>query len=98
MGMPEGEAWTDELVRAAIDRCAEARERVLRTLARRLPAMVAVRLSPSPAQEHVVEDLAQQALIGVADALPGMHEPTAAALGAMASIIVSRRVADFLRT
>ena len=98
MTVPDGDLLTDDQVRAAVNGSAEAREGVLRTLARRIPAMVSVRLNPSAAQHHVVEDLAQEVLLSISEGLPRMREPTAIALKSMTSVITARRVADYLRT
>ena len=92
-----GANLTDDLVRAAAGGDAAARETVLRLWSARLPAMVAARLSPAPDQLHLVDDLAQQALVCLDEALRRLREPTAAGLRATASTIVARRVADYLR-
>lgn len=89
---------TDEQVQAAVGGCTLARDGVLRALARRIPAMVSVRLNPSAAHHHVVEDLSQEVLLSVSEGLPRMREPTAIALKSLTSVITARRVADYLRS
>ena len=98
MTVPDGDLLTDEQVGAAVGGSIEARDAVLRVLARRIPAMVSVRLSPSAAQHHVVEDLSQEVLVSISEGLARMREPTAIALKSMTSVITARRVADYLRT
>lgn len=97
MSVPDGDLLTDELVGAAAGGSNEAREAILRILARRIPGMVSVRLNPSAAQHHVVEDLSQEVLLSIAEGLPTMRERTAMALKAMTSVITARRVADYIR-
>jgi len=97
MTAPDGDFLTDEQVREAVSGSVAAREGLLRVIARRVPAMVNVRLSPSMAQHHVVEDLAQEVMISIADGLSSMREPTVVALKSFTSVIAARRVADFVR-
>src|SRR5262245_3167554 len=97
MTVPDGDLLTDEQVLAAVNGISDAREAVLRALARRIPAMVCVRLNPSAAQHHVVEDLSQDVLLSISEGLPRMRETTALALKSMPSVITARRVADYLR-
>ena len=98
MTVPDGDLLTDEQVLAAINGSREARDVVLRVLARRIPAMVCVRLNPTAAQHHVVEDLSQEVLLSISEGIPRMREPTAIALKSMTSVVTARRVADYLRT
>jgi RNA polymerase sigma factor (sigma-70 family) len=88
---------TDEMVRAATNGSAVDRGLLLGRLAPQLRAMVLVRLAPSQNQWHAVDDLAQQATASVAQGLPGLRNPTTAALNAYASTVVTRAVANFLR-
>ena len=92
------ETITDELLGSACRGCAADREKVLGALGDQVRVMVRVRLSATPAQQHACEDLAQQALVDIAAALPKLNRPVVAALKSTASTIVGRRVADFLRS
>ncbi len=88
---------TNQMVLAATRDSASDRERILAAMTSKVRAMVTVRLSPTPAQFHAAEDLAQQSLMALSEALARLHLPTVEALRSMASVIVARKVADFLR-
>ena len=90
------ESITDEIVNAASNGDVQAREHVLEALMSQVRAMITVRLSPTPAQFHAVEDLAQQSLMAVSDGLETLREPTRAVLKSFTSTIVTRNVAKFL--
>jgi RNA polymerase sigma factor (sigma-70 family) len=88
---------TNQMVLAATRDSAADRERILAAMTSKVRAMVTVRLAPTPAQFHAAEDLAQQSLMALSEALAGLRLPTVEALRSMASVIVARKVADFLR-
>jgi RNA polymerase sigma factor (sigma-70 family) len=92
------ESITDELLGSACRGCASDREKVVNALADQVRIMVRGRLVPTPAQQPVAEDLAQQALLDISAALPDLRVPTVEVLKSIASTIVSRRVIDYLRS
>jgi len=89
---------SDDIVRAASDGSLADRERVARALAPQVRLMVMARLSPTSSQFDVVEDLAQAALVGLAEGLGRLQQRSVGGLKAFTSTIVARRVADHLRT
>lgn len=96
--MSEGEAITDEVVKAAVGGSERDRERILESMATRVRAMVVGRLAPTPAQFHAVEDLTQQAVVTVAESMETLRNTTVGSLNSFVSVIVSRIVAGFLRS
>jgi tetratricopeptide (TPR) repeat protein len=94
---PERAVLSDEVVQAAVGGSRPALNITLEALARRVPAMVAARLSPTPHQWGAVDDIAQNVLLGLTKALPGLTHPTVAGLRALLSGIVTRQVARFLK-
>src|SRR5262245_55831450 len=88
---------TDELVRSAAGGSVVDRDRLLQALAVQVRAMVTARLAPAPAQFPVMEEIAQQALLNIAEGLSSLRVPGVVALRSFASTVVSRRVADYLR-
>ena len=91
------ETITDEMVQAATQDSAADRERIMEAMASQVRAMITVRLSPTPAQFHAVEDLTQQSLMALSEGLARLGHPTVGVLMSYTSVIVARRVADFLR-
>lgn len=91
------ESITDETVRAAVQGGAPEREKVLAALTSQVRAMITIRLSPTPAQFHAVDDLAQQSLIALSEGLDRLRDARVAALKSFTSVVVGRKVADFLR-
>lgn len=91
------EAITDETVRAATQGSESDRGRIVEALSPRVRAMIMVRLLPSPAQFHAVDDLAQQVLMALSEGLLRLRSPTLGALNAFASVITARKVVDYLR-
>ena len=88
---------TDDMVRTAAEGAADQREQLLGQLAPQVRAMVVSRLSPTPAQFPAVEDLTQQSLLAVSAGLTRLRHRTVAALKSFASVVVARKVADFIR-
>src|SRR6266436_4464601 len=84
------ETITDELLCSACRGCAADREKVLEALSDQVRIMVRARLSATPAQQHLAEDLSQQALLDISAALPDLRGPTVDLLKSTASTIVSR--------
>ncbi|HKQ50218.1 MAG TPA: sigma-70 family RNA polymerase sigma factor [Phycisphaerae bacterium] len=92
------EAVTDAQILEATQGSVPAREAIAEALAPQVRAMVLVRLAPGISQDHAVEDLSQQALMDIIAGLPTLRNPVVAALKRFASTIVSRRVADFIKS
>jgi len=88
---------SDADVASAVKGHGEARNRLLALLGPQVRAMVAIRLAPRPAQWHTAEDLAQQAMTDLIEAIGRLEQPVAACLRRVASTIVERRVADLLK-
>jgi RNA polymerase sigma factor (sigma-70 family) len=59
--------------------------------------MVGARFSTHPGCFDAVEEIAQAVMIAIADALPRLENRTVSSLRSLVSVIVSRRVVDFLR-
>ncbi len=87
----------DEQVRAAARGSQADRDLLLQAIAPRVRAMIIIRLAPTPAQFHAVDDLSQQVLLGIAEGLERLKSDTAAGLRAFASRIAANKVADYLR-
>lgn len=94
---PSSEEVADGWVAGAVGGSEQDRERLISILTPRVRAMVLARLAPAPSQFHVVDDLVQQSLADVSAKLCELRTQTFVALRAFASVIVSRRVADYLR-
>lgn len=92
------EAVTDAQVLGAAHGSEPDREAIAQALAPQVRAMVLVRLAPGINQDHSVEDLNQQALMDIIAGLPTLRNPVVAALKRFASTVVSRRVADFIKS
>ena len=91
------ERLTDEDIRRAADGARPFVERVTEALLPQVRVMVGARFSAHPGYFDVVEEVAQAVMIAVADALPRLENRTIASLRSLVSVIVSRRVVDFLR-
>ncbi len=95
--MSRSHTISDADVAAAVKGDGEARNRLLALLGPQVRAMVAIRLAPRPAQWHTAEDLAQQSMTDLIEAIGRLEQPVAACLRRVASKIVERRVADLLK-
>ena len=91
------ERFSDDTVRAAAEGARSETERLLAALLPQVRAMVTARLSVNPAHFDAVEEISQSAMISVAEAIRTLQERTVAGLNALVSVIVSRRVIDYLR-
>lgn len=91
------EHLSDDTVRAAAGGVRSEIERVLQALQSQVRAMVIARLSVSPARFDAVEEISQSAMISIADAIPTLENHTVVGLKSFVSVIVSRRVTDYLR-
>lgn len=87
----------DDIVERAAGGAESERARVASALEPQVRVMVIARLSPHPGQFDAVEEIAQQAMMAVVESLPKLKERTVTGLRSLVSVIVSRRVADFLR-
>ncbi len=88
---------TDEVVRLAAEGSRPELGQIVETVQPQLQLMVAARLSPSPAQYHAAEDLAQQVLLALTRGIGNLQHQTVGGLKAYLSGIVMRTVADFIR-
>jgi RNA polymerase sigma factor (sigma-70 family) len=88
---------SDEVVARAVDGSQGDLQRLVEALEPQVRLMVAARLSPSPAQYHVAEDVVQQALTAVAEGIGRLEIRTTAGLRAFTSRIVAHKVSDFLQ-
>ena len=95
--MHEVRQLVDDTVRRAAQGELADRERVAEALAPQVHAMVAARLSPHAGQLDAAEEIAQQAMVAVVESLPSLANRTVGGLKSLASVIVTRRVVDFLR-
>ena len=86
----------DNVERAAAGGDAD-RARIAEALEAQVRAMVTARLSPHPGQFDAAEEIAQQAMVAVVESLPRLTNRTVGGLRSLVSVIVARRVADFLR-
>ena len=91
------ELLTDALVGASAEGEDEKVAQLMDVMLPRVSAMVAGRLSPTPAQWHVAEDIVQECMIAIAKGLSRLENRTVGGLRGFASTIVSRKVADYLR-
>ena len=91
------EQIADEVVRRAAEGVREDIERVAEALLPQVRMMVGARLSPHPGRFDVVEEIAQAVMVAMTDGLPRLEKRTVDGLKALVSVIVSRRVVDFLR-
>ncbi len=89
---------TDAGVQAAASGSREDTARVLGAIQPQIRLMVAARLSPTPAQFHAAEDIAQQVSVGVTSGLNRLENRTLTGLKSYVSRIVANKVADYLRT
>jgi RNA polymerase sigma factor (sigma-70 family) len=94
--MAEFRELTDEDVVAAVGGSRDHIERIAETVRPRLHLMVTARLSPTRAQHHDVEDLIQMCSMAVTSGLPQLANRTVGGLKAYTSVIVSRKVADYI--
>lgn len=97
LNMCGAEGLSDETVRGAVSGVMADRERVAEALLSQVRLMVAARLSPNPGRFDVLDDIAQIVMVAVAESLPRLENRTVGGLRALVSVIVQRRVADFLR-
>jgi RNA polymerase sigma factor (sigma-70 family) len=88
---------TDEVVRSAADGSRPEVDRVLEVLGPQVWLMVAARLSPTPAQIHAVDDVAQQVMFVLARRLSRLEQRTVVGLRAFLLGIVRREVASLHR-
>jgi RNA polymerase sigma factor (sigma-70 family) len=88
---------TDEAVRAASEGSRTALTSLMEAVQPRIRAMVLVRLSPTPAQLHAVEDVTQEVLADLTAGISRLRCRTAAGLRAYLSGAVRHQVADVLR-
>lgn len=88
---------TDSHVRAAVSGGQTEREAILAAMGPRLRAMVIVRLAPTPAQLHAVDDISQQVLLAVSEGIARLQTLTVSGMRAFCSRIVSNKVIDYLR-
>jgi RNA polymerase sigma factor (sigma-70 family) len=95
--MSEERALTDELVRAAAEGREPARSRLLEWLQPQVGQMVAARLAPTPRQLDLLDDITQQVLADLLEALPQLVNRTVRGLRAYLSALVSHKVADALK-
>lgn len=87
----------DDCVVRAVSGTRSDMERVAQVLLPQMRAMVGARLSAQPGLFHVVEEIAQAAMVAVSDALPRLENQSVDGLKSFVSVIVTRKVADFLR-
>lgn len=87
---------TDEDVAAAAGGSRDPIELIAEVMRPRLHLMVTVRLRPTRAQHDDVEDLTQMCSMAVTSGLPRLANRTVGGLKAFASVIVSRKVADYI--
>lgn len=88
----------DDIVDRAASGIEADRERMAEALDPQIRVMVIARLSPHPHQLDAVEEIAQEVVIGVLKSLPTLKTRTVGSLKSLVSTVVSRRVADFLRS
>lgn len=91
-------ALTDDLVLAASRGDRSALDAVSMAVHDQIHVMVAARLSPTPSQLDAVDDLAQQCAMGLCEGIGRLQTPNVGGLKAYLSGIVTRRVADYLRS
>ncbi|MCB9855759.1 MAG: sigma-70 family RNA polymerase sigma factor [Phycisphaerales bacterium] len=88
--------FDDEAVRAASNGDSQQRSHVVTCLAEQVRTMVVIRLAPSPMRAQDVDDIVQESLAAISQALPAMREPSVGSLRALASTVVTRKVANYL--
>ena len=88
----------DELVAAAASGETEALDDLMTAMSPQVRLMVAARLSADAGRYAAVDDISQAACLDIVESLPTLRLRTAAGFRSFASTIVSRRVADHLRT
>lgn len=88
---------TDDAVRAASEGSRTALSCLVEAVQPQIRAMVLVRLSPTPAQFHAVEDVTQQVLTDLMEGISRLKCRTLAGLRAYLSGVVRHQVADVLR-
>ncbi|MCG8407391.1 MAG: sigma-70 family RNA polymerase sigma factor [Phycisphaerales bacterium] len=87
----------DEMVCAAVRGSNSDRDRIVQALTPQVRAMVMVRLMPTPAQFHTIDELTQESLMALSEGLDRLRQPTVEGLKSFVSKIVSHKVIDFLR-
>jgi|GEM_PF-819773 len=97
LGVSGTATLTDELVRRAAEGAPEELGRLMEAIQPQVRLMVVARLCPLAAQMHDVEEIVQEALMGVVRGLSRLRCPGVQGLRAFLSGLVSRRVAAFLR-
>jgi len=89
--------FDDELIRLAAAGERTQIEQLVACLQPCVQRMVIARLSPKPNQWHAVEEIAQEALVGVTKGLPSLVRCDAVGFRAYVSSIVDHKVADRIR-
>lgn len=96
--MLEAAQITDAAVAAAVaDSPGGDRERIVNALSPQVRMMVTARLAANPDRLDAIEDIAQQTMLAVHEALPRLDNRTVVGLKAFVSRIVGNKVADYLR-
>jgi RNA polymerase sigma factor (sigma-70 family) len=88
---------TDDQVRRAAEGSQDDLGHLLSTLEPQVRLMAVARLSPTPAQVQVVDDITQQVMIALTTGLCRLKHATVAGIKPFLSGIVAHKVADFLR-
>jgi RNA polymerase sigma factor (sigma-70 family) len=91
------EKLADEVVQRAVGGERPDMERVAEALLPQVRVMVSARLAAHPGLFDVVDEIAQAVMIAVSTALPRLENRTVGGLRSLVSVVVSRRVADYLR-
>ena len=91
------EKLADEVVQRAVGGERRDMERVAEALLPQVRVMVSARLAAHPGLFDVVDEIAQAVMIAVSSALPRLENRTVGGLRSLVSVVVSRRVADYLR-
>jgi RNA polymerase sigma factor (sigma-70 family) len=97
MAVPGTATLTDELVRQAAEGAPEELGRLIEAIQPQVRLMVLARLCPLAAQMHDVEEIVQEALMGLVRGLGRLRCPSVQGLRVFLSGLVSRRVAAFFR-
>jgi RNA polymerase sigma factor (sigma-70 family) len=91
------EQFSDDVVARAVSGSDADRDCIADALDPQVRMMVIARLSPHPHQLDAVDEIAQEAMVGILKSLPTLRTKTVGSLKSLASAVVSRRVVDFLR-
>lgn len=95
--MPGAADITDDQVARSAEGSSEDTDRVLRAMEPQVRLMVAARLSANRAQHHALDEIAHLAMVGLSEGIGRLENRTVNGLKAFASVIVGRRVSDYLR-